>query len=196
MKQFFLDVDGVILNYEAGLIDWFIKNYEPKFTPPKDTFWESSPVVKKYDINKLDSEFLKSPALGQLSPLISLEDYKILTDKYPVYLITNIPEESIIMRERNFHQLGKTYKAIYSAGLVKYHPDYPTKSEKILELSKPNTEIIFLDDLSDNCAEVKKNIPHAKVFLMEGKRNLGVADSNLWFRTKNWTEFLKLNQVI
>ncbi len=189
--EFFLDVDGVILDFESAFIDFVRDEYLPDL--PADYVpqsWEMSTEFGSLDIVEVWERFVDSDRFARLDLLIDAESFNRLSDKYPVYLVTNLPESQYNSRKDNldFHRL--VYKDLFLAGHFNFGDQtYPTKSATIAKLHHNGEQMIFLDDHPKNCLDVKSAFSESKVFLMSRPHNKGV-ESQEWIRVENWEEFL------
>ena len=183
MRQFFFDVDNVILDFQPSY-DKFIKEYF------QDTLSvdNSKYLATIYD-KELEERFFMSEQFSCLPSILSIETFNTISSKYPTYLITNIPYFAIPPRIKNLEKLNIQYTEIIPAGLHKYGKKYLTKAEVIKKHQKLNSQIYFIDDLVDNCVEVSNKLPDVKVFLQDTPYNRDISDMS-WVRVKNWDDFL------
>ncbi|MBT6615704.1 MAG: hypothetical protein HOB38_26660 [Deltaproteobacteria bacterium] len=190
--EFFLDVDGVILDFETAFIDFVRDEYLPDLPAdyvPKS--WEMATEFKNLDIVEVWGRFVASDRFARLDLLIDAESFNCLSEKHPVYLVTNLPESQYDNRKNNldFHRL--VYKDLFMAGHFNFGDEsYPTKSSTIAKLHHNGEQIVFLDDHPKNCLDVKSVFGESSVFLMSRPHNKGI-ENNDWVRVEDWEEFLK-----
>ena len=189
--EFFLDVDGVILDFESAFVDFVRDEYLPGL--PADYVpqsWEMSTEFESLDIVEVWERFVDSDRFARLDLLIDAESFNRLSDKYPVYLVTNLPDSQYKSRKDNldFHRL--VYKDLFLAGHFNFgDQSYPTKSATIAKLHRNGEQMVFLDDHPKNCLDVKSAFNESKVFLMSRPHNKGL-ENEKWIRVENWEEFL------
>ncbi|MGK0288669.1 MAG: hypothetical protein ACI86H_000084 [bacterium] len=189
--EFFFDVDGVLLDFEASFVDMMREYYLPhlpKGFVPKT--WALEEDFQTVDIEEAWDRFLKSDRLERLDPLVNIQQFNQISDLFKVYLVTNLPNEYYLKREKNLHLLGMKYTGLYLAGHMNFGDEsYPGKAQSIAKVRNPEKQIIFLDDSPRNCMDVKEAFPDSQVFLMERPHNETVKDQE-WIRVKNWNEFI------
>lgn len=190
--EFFLDVDGVILDFESSLVDFVRENYLPDLPAdyvPKS--WEMKKEFGSLDIIEVWNRFVDSERFSRLDLLIDAGSFNALSSRYPVYLITNLPPSQYDNRVKNMMQHGLNYAEMVLAGHFNFNDEnYPTKSEAIRKLHVNGERIIFLDDHPQNCRDVKAAFEGSTVFLMSRPHNLEIVDED-WIRVENWDKFLR-----
>lgn len=190
--EFFLDVDGVILDFETAMIDFIRDQYQPDL--PADYVlksWEMTTEFKDLDILEVWGRFVDSDRFTRLSLLIESASFNRLSENYPVYLVTNLPQSQFKSRKNNldFHQL--VYKDLILAGHFNFGEEsYPTKSAAIAKLHRNGEQMVFLDDHPKNCLDVKSAFAASRVFLMSRPHNQGIENEN-WIRVDSWEAFLE-----
>ncbi len=190
--EFFLDIDGVILDFESGFVDFVRDEYLPDL--PADYVpqsWEMSTEFGDLDIEEVWGKFVDSERFTRLDLLIDADSFNRLSEKYPVYLVTNLPKSQFSKRKDNldFHRL--VYKDLFLAGHFNFGDErYPSKSSTIAKLHRNGEQIIFLDDHPKNCMDVKSVFNKSDVYLMSRPHNKGIQNSD-WIRVENWAEFLE-----
>lgn len=187
--EFFLDVDGVILDFETSFMDMIRENYLPEL--PKGYYpesWEMS-ELKGVDIEKAWETFVHSDRMQTLNLLCERDSFNFLADKFPVHLVSNIPREFIEKRKQNLHLHGLRYCELHLAGHENFGElNYPTKAQKISRIRAHGKRMIFLDDNPSNCKEIKEFFPDSEVYLMNRPHNIN-AKGDIWTRVANWNEF-------
>lgn len=190
--EFFFDVDGVILDFETAFVDFVRDHYLPDLPigyVPKS--WEMTTEFESLDIVEVWRRFVDSEGFTRLDLLIDAGSFNRISEKYPVYLVTNLPMSQYENRKKNmeFHQLK--YAGLSLAGHFNFGDEqYPTKSEAIARLHRNGEKLIFLDDHPQNCRDVKSAFKHGDVYLMSRPHNLNVEDED-WIRVENWDAFLE-----
>ena len=179
-KEFYFDVDGVILDFETSFMGFIRDKYRPDlpadYQPRHWELWKEFPDI---DMEEAWKGFVSSDRFAELDLLVTSETFNQLTNGFPTYLVTNIPNDLVDKRKRNLSGHSLNYTDLYCAGHWDFGiKDYPSKSGVIKQLHQNNNPIIFLDDHPTNCGEVAKNIPDAHVFLMHRKHNEENDDSN------------------
>ena len=125
--------------------------------------------------------------------MVDISSYNQVAEKYPIYLVSNLPNNQKKSRTENLALHGFKYQDIFFAGFDKYGElDYPLKSEVILKKAKKDSEIIFLDDLTINCKDIKQAIPKARVFLLNKAYNRKEKLPEGCIRVADWEEFKSL----
>ena len=199
MKIFFLDVDGVLLDFHLSYSRYLEKvtgmeifKDEIEFhTHHNDANLPDRIKAKKEIFEKYIDDFMDSDDFSKLESIVEKQSYQELFKNYPIFLVTNISSKYKKQRMKNLVLRGISYNGIYFAGEEKYgEKDYPSKQEVIKKLSNNNDEIFFLDDLPINCQLIHKHIPQAKVFLLDKIYNRGVNLKGC-IRVKNWLEFIE-----
>ncbi len=191
--EFFLDVDGVILDFESSIIDFIRKEYIKDL--PKDftlKTWELVDEFESLDIEEVWKKFINSPAFSRLNLLVNAERFNDVSAIHPVYLITNIPNAQFDSRQKNLNLHNLSYKELHLAGHYNFGDiDYPTKSAAIKKLHTPSERLIFLDDHPKNCQEIIEKLPQSEVFLMSRPHNMDADDTHAWTRVNDWDDFME-----
>ncbi|MCP4754353.1 MAG: hypothetical protein GY866_26000 [Proteobacteria bacterium] len=190
--EFFFDVDGVILDFERSMVDFVRDAYIPEL--PEDYLpqsWEMNGEFDNLDIVEVWERFIGSDRLSQLDSLVETDSFNDLAQRYPVYLITNLPNDQYLKRQKNLSMHNLKYTDMYFAGHYDYGlKDYPTKSAAIAKLHKSDKRLVFLDDHPKNCEEVRSSFPDSDVFLMDRPHNRKTEDAD-WIRVADWKDFLQ-----
>lgn len=188
--ELFLDVDGVILDFEGAFIDYVRDNFLPDLPvdyEPKS--WEMSEEFKALKIDEIWKKFVYTDRFKQMNLLIDSESFNALSELYPIYLITNLPQAQFESRKENLEMHNLKYRELTLAGHFNFGiDDYPTKSAMISRLRTAGEKIVFLDDHPANCEDVKASFPESDVYLMSRPHNEKVDDRE-WIRVKDWQNF-------
>ncbi len=190
--EFFLDVDGVILDFEGSMIDFIREEYIKDL--PLDyrlESWEMTDEFKALDIEAVWKKFVTSQRFSRLDLLADVKSFNQISEQYPVYLVTNVPNDQYSSRQKNLDLHNLSFKELHLAGHFNLgDKDYPTTSATIRELHDPAKRLIFLDDHPKNCKEIIQEFPDSEVFLMSRPHNKNIEDSN-WIRVDDWNDFFK-----
>jgi len=190
--ELFLDIDGVILDFEGAFTDFIRDQYMPDLPTdfgPKT--WDMVNEFEGVDIDEAWDIFVNSERFRRVNLLIEANSFNQLSEKYPLYLVSNLPLEQFSGREENLKYHSLNYKELHLAGHYNFGLEtYPTKSEKIAKLRHENKRLVFLDDHPTNCKDVKNRFPESEVFLMSRPHNRN-AESSTWTRVSNWDEFVE-----
>ena len=189
--EFFIDVDGVILDFETSFMNLLREDYVPDL--PQGYYpesWEMS-EISGVDIAEAWDRFVNSERMGNLDLLCERESFNQIAAQYPLHLVSNIPNQYFEKREENLNKHGLSYSALHLAGHEKFGAiDYPTKAQKIAKIRSQDKRLIFLDDNPSNCKEIREYFPESEVFLMHRPHNKKTADCSSWTRVKDWREFI------
>lgn len=181
--EFFIDVDGVLLDLDPPFIVWLKKNHLPNL--PANLPLKSLMHQVDADFEDFFYEFMKDESFSMLPPLVDKEQFNWLSARYNVNLITNLPNYAEDLRIKNLKSCGFIYHNLIRAGLNTYNePDYLSKGATIQKL-RSKKQVVFLDDYKLNCQEVKKMVPDSQVFLLSAKKK---ADE--FQRVASWLYFL------
>jgi 5' nucleotidase, deoxy (Pyrimidine), cytosolic type C protein (NT5C) len=190
--ELFLDVDGVILDFESAIVDFVREEYINDL--PLDyalQTWEIADEFKELDIEKVWHHFVSSDWFTKLNLLVDASSFNRIARRFSVNLITNIPETLFEARTTNLKLHGLEYDQLYMAGHFNFGDEaYPAKSEIIKKIHQPGKKIIFLDDHPKNCMDIKTNLPKSSVYLMSRPHNKGIENS-IWTRVNNWNDFIE-----
>jgi len=190
--EFFLDVDGVILDFEAAFVDFVRDEYLPDL-PADYTLqsWELATDFNTLDIGKVWQNFVDSDQFTRLNLLVDTDSFNQLSDRHSVYLITNLAKPQNDSRRKNLERYQLRYKDLFLAGHHNFNDDsYPTKSAVISKLHHNGERMVFLDDHPRNCQDVKSAFGNSEVFLMSRPHNKGLEDP-IWTRVDDWKDFLE-----
>lgn len=190
--EIYLDVDGVILDFESAFVDFVRAEYIPDL-PPDFVLqkWEIGEEFKELDIEAVWNHFVSSDYFTRLGLLVDPLSFNRISGRFPVNLITNLPKDLFEPRARNLALHGLKYSGLYMAGHFDFGIDnYPTKSQVIAQIHQPGEKIVFLDDHPKNCIDIKTNLPESHVYMMDRPHNKGQEDPK-WTRVNCWNEFVE-----
>jgi hypothetical protein len=194
--EFFLDVDGVILDLETALVDFLRRHYLPDLPAdyqPRN--WALTEEFGKLNIREAWDGFVGSEFFSSMPPLVSTETFNRLSSSYPVYLITNLTEAQRRSRLDNLRLHSLAFRELHMAGFFTFGlTNYPTKAEAIRRLRRADAKVIFLDDHPKNCRDILENVVDAEAYLMTRPHNQDLADEG-WTRVTDWDDFLSRVRV-
>ncbi|OGG96579.1 MAG: hypothetical protein A2508_05435 [Candidatus Lambdaproteobacteria bacterium RIFOXYD12_FULL_49_8] len=192
MLELFLDVDGVILDFESSFMDYIREVWLPDLPPDyQPRSWEMSDhALASLDIDEVWEAFMSSGRFNRLKLLADPASFNQLAQAYPLHLVTNLPQEQYGPRSENLEFHGLKFASLNMGGHHTFNiPNYPTKSAVIAKIRTPNRRPVFLDDHPVNCRDVAEAFPEALVFLMERPHNQNL-ESGPWIRVANWQAFV------
>lgn len=153
------DVDGVVLDYQAGYYQFLAQKY------PTDR----SQLKRAMESWNNQWDFLESPAIANLPPLVDPAMFNRLTQDATVFFVTNLPTSLQLRREENLRKLGFAFDQVFMGGLESYgESNYPTKSEVLQQQLASQSPFCFVDDHPENCQEIFDRFPLSTVLLLEG----------------------------
>lgn len=171
--QFFLDIDGVLLNFEHAFTRWL--NDRLGFQLPEDyqtPSWNFDNLLSRDQIKEAWQSFLESDYCAQMPSLVDMDRFNALAREHAIHLLTNFPERHSEKRARNLEGLGFSYASLHYCGLYGYEGEKPrTKSELITELRNDDPDSIFIDDHPENCLDVLNNCKSVEVWVMSRRFN-------------------------
>jgi len=171
--QMFIDIDGVLLNFEYVFVDWLNEqhglglpsNYEART-------WDFEELMDREVMHDSWLRFLESNGAGEMPPLVDPEKFNSLTADYDVHLVTNFPQPFMDKRLQNLTAHGFNFDSIHYCGLHPYKNLQPvTKANIIASLREPGKRAIFVDDHPDNCLDVHNNCRDVEVWMMSRRYN-------------------------
>lgn len=185
--QLFVDIDGVLLNFEHAFVRWL--NERLGLGLPADyeaESWDFEEVLTPEMLRGGWQAFLESPLAGELLPLVAPERFNRLAEGHEVHLVTNFPEPYMDKRLANLQATGFRYHSLHYCGLHGYRELRPqSKAEVIQALRTSRGEGLFVDDHPDNCVDVHRNCPGVEVWLMSRRFNRGFEHPAIR-RTDGW----------
>jgi len=189
--EFFLDVDGVILDFESTFMEYVRDHYLPDlpsgFVP---TSWDlDDGPLAKLDVDVAWDAFMASGQFGQLKLLADPKSFNQISGRSSVHLVTNLPEAHYQERIENLERYGLKFSSLNMGGHHDFGiKDYPSKAQVIDRIRDTSKGMVFLDDHPENCRVVKAQFPTAQVYLMQRPHNLNTPDEG-WVRVLSWAEF-------
>lgn len=192
MLELFLDVDGVILDFEATFMDYLREAYIPDLPlgyRPKS--WElEDDLLSGVDIQEAWDAFMASGRFAELALLADRTSFNRLSGQYPVHFVTNLPQDHYDQRMRNLTAHGLRFESLNMGGHYSFGiENYPNKAQVIERIRSKDRQVVFLDDHPQNCRDVRRSLPEAQVFLMERPHNQELPDED-WVRVKDWRDFV------
>lgn len=171
--QLFIDIDGVLLNFERAFVDWL--NAEYRLGLPDDyeaESWDFEEVLDRQQLMDGWHRFLESRVAGEMAPLVAPERFNALAAGHSVHLVTNFPQPHMAKRLANLASLGFAYDTLHYCGLHAYKELTPlTKAQVVRSLRNARGEGLFVDDHPDNCVDVHTHCPDVEVWLMSRRFN-------------------------
>ncbi len=186
--QLFLDIDGVILDFEKGFMEFLRQVYHPELPPGyRPQTWTMANEFKDVDIEVAWYDFVSRPVFTQLELIPEKALYDRLAARYEVHLVTNLPPRLYEPRLKNLLALGLSFHSLSLGGHHDFNlPAYPTKSAVIGSKRDKTKAMAFVDDHPINCQDVATAFPDALVILMNRPHNLS---NNLPYpRVDGWNE--------
>ncbi|MDH4121226.1 MAG: hypothetical protein OEV94_05950 [Deltaproteobacteria bacterium] len=171
--QLFIDIDGVILNFERTFVRFLNQEYQVGLPEDyqTDTF-EFDQVLKPNNIEDAWWRFLESDMAGDLSPMVDVERLNRLAARHTVHLLTNFPEREMAKRADNLARLGLKYHSLHHCGFHQFTAEPPlTKGQMVTQLLQQEAKGLFIDDHPNNCLDVKTHCPDLEVWLMTQRFN-------------------------
>ena len=171
--QLFIDIDGVLLNFEQAFVRWL--NGEYRLGLPQDyeaESWDFEEVLDRPRLLEGWHRFLESRGAGEMGPLVEPQRFNALASQHSVHLVTNFPQPHMRKRLDNLEALGFLYDTLHYCGLHGYKDLQPlTKAQVIRSLRDARGEGLFVDDHPDNCVDVHTHCPDVEVWLMSRRFN-------------------------
>lgn len=171
--RLFFDVDGVLLNFERGFVQWLNVNFGKNL--PEDyeaSSWYFDDVLTEEQCREAWHVFLGSEDAGRLQPYLEPARFNALTGERAVHLLTNFPDLHMETRVENLAALGFRYESLHHCGFSTFDPaGTPSKSQIVSNLLQPGERGLFVDDHPRNCLDVAENCPGVEVWLMSRKFN-------------------------
>ena len=180
---FFFDIDDVLLDTQRYY--WQFLGLE------KQTFdtrvLQSIPKKRFYD-------FRRSEYFSKIPPLVSSNIFNLISSKYPVRLITNIPQYCLLPRLQNLTDIGYNFTSIDMAGPERSgtNPAIP-KSTIIDNYLDLNCPALFFDDSLLNCIDVLSKFRNqCQVVLFDRPHNRSQSLPKEIERATGWCEILRI----
>ena len=171
--QLFLDVDGVLLNFEQAFVRWLNDVYGMGLPPDYETpNWNFTDVLQPEQLKERWHSFLASPEVARMPPLIEPTQFNQLTEQHEVHLLTNFPVTFMEKRRENLESVGLQFDSLHYGGLHGFNGHHPpSKADLVRELRSDSLPALFMDDHPDNCMDVAENCPGVEVWLMSRRFN-------------------------
>src|SRR3970282_427251 len=185
--QLFIDIDGVLLNFEHAFVRWLNAHYRLGLPPDYEAeSWDFEEVLAPDMLRDGWHAFLESQMAGEMPALVEPRQFNRLARRPDVPRLTNFPEPHMAKRLANLEAHGFSYRSLHYCGLHGYKELRPrSKAEVIQSLRADRGELLFVDDHPDNCVDVQRNCPEAEVWLMSRRFNRGFAHPTIR-RTEGW----------
>jgi hypothetical protein len=185
--QFFLDIDGVLLNFEKSFARWLNEGYGFRLPETYETTsWNYDDLLPREHIKEAWQRYLESDHSATMDPLVDLTRFNALAGSHDVHLVTNFPLQHADKREQNLAQHGFTYSSLNFCGLRGFGGLKPrTKSEVIAQLRRSGEHALFVDDHPDNCLDVLENCGDTEVWVMTRLFNRDFAHPDIR-RAQDW----------
>lgn len=171
--QLFLDIDGVLLNFEHAFVRFL--NGERGLGLPADyetPTWLFEDLFSPEEMHRCWLQFLDSDYAGRMPPLVEPQRFNALARGHEVHLLTNFPLPFMAKRERNLAALGLTYDTLHFCGLHQFDGQAPpSKAELVERLRVAEQPGLFMDDHPENCLDVLRHCPGVEVWLMTRRFN-------------------------
>lgn len=171
----FLDVDGVLLNFERSFVHFL--NREQGLNLPDDyetTSWYFEDILPAQAAMQAWDAYMASEEAARMPPLVEPAAFNAVAGRHQVHLLTNFPAVHMPKRESNLRALGFAYGSLHHCGLHNLDGFQPrTKAAVIGEIRRADEEALFVDDHPDNCVDVAEHCPGVEVWLMSRRFNQG-----------------------
>ncbi len=190
--QLFLDIDGVLLNFERSFVRWL--NTEHGMGLAEDyeaSNWDFTDILDAAELDRRWRRYLASDEAGRMTPLIEPGRFNALAGAHAVHLVTNFPLPHWEKRVRNLRELGFRYDSLNHCGFLIFDDQTPkTKAQVVRELradprAGAEDRALFLDDHPHNCLDVLTHCPDVEVWLMSRRFNRDFAHPQVR-RAEDW----------
>ncbi|MDX2470116.1 MAG: hypothetical protein QNL04_06015 [SAR324 cluster bacterium] len=190
--QLFFDIDGVLLDFEKGFMEYIRTHYHPElpmgFRPQT---WEMDGEFADVDIDEAWEGFTTSIEFQRLEALGDVNLFNNLYETHEIHLVTNLTYSLREARAKNLDFVGLKYHSLNLGGHHTFEVEgYPLKSAVMLPLVDESKKMIFVDDHPKNCEDVSEHYPKAQVYLMSRPHNLGY--DSPWLRVESINQLIKL----
>lgn len=187
----FLDVDGVLLDFERSFVGFLNRHRTPALPPGYQAeSWNFEEVLRPDEIERYWHAYLESEDAEALEPLLAPGEFNALAKRFPVHLLTNFPRPHAQKRRSNLDKLGLAYHSLSFCGLHAFQGDQPqSKSAAISGLLRETGPALFVDDHPDNCLDVARNCPGVEVWLMDRRFNRAFSHDSI-HRAAGWDALL------
>ncbi|HUJ77346.1 MAG TPA: hypothetical protein VL359_20945 [bacterium] len=190
--QLFVDIDGVLLDFERGFVRWLNNQHGmglPQDYEPAD--WGFTDVLDPEELQRRWMNYMASPEAGRMEALIDPGHFNALTRPHTVHLLTNFPLHHMDKRVENLALLGFAYQSLHHCGFIAFEDTPPqSKAQAIAELRRSHLPALFVDDHPHNCLDVVRNCPDVDVWLMSRRFNR-TFDHPQVRRAEGWSSLLQ-----
>lgn len=171
--QLFIDIDGVLLNFERAFVGWLNREHAMNLPPDYQAeSWNFEEVLEREFLLKNWMHFLESPDAGRMGPLVEPRRFNAWASAHSVHLVTNFPEPHMEKRRGNLSELGFRYDTLHYCGPHGFKDLLPrSKGEVVDSLRSEGEGGLFVDDHPDNCLDVHALCPEVEVWLMSRRFN-------------------------
>jgi len=185
--RLFLDVDGVLLNFESAFARWLNGYFGLGLPHDYETeSWFFDDLLEREQLVEAWHAFLEAQDSARLHPLVPPKRFNALAGTYPVHLLTNFPEPHMDKRVRNLERVGMAYESLHYCGLHSFNGHAPqTKATLVDALRRPDEPAVFVDDHPDNCLDVANHCDGVEVWLMSRRFNADFHDPRIR-RAEGW----------
>jgi hypothetical protein len=171
--QLFIDIDGVLLNFERSFVRWI--NGTRGLGLPADyqaENWDFEELLDRETMQACWLGFLESDEVGAMAPLVDPARFNTLADAHSLHLVTNFPRPFMAKRLGNLQHHGFRFHSLDCCGLHAYQGLRPvSKAEAIGQRLRNGQGALFVDDHPDNCLDVLTHCPGVEVWLMSRRFN-------------------------
>jgi hypothetical protein len=190
--QLFLDIDGVVLDFERSFVAWLNAEYGMGLPLGyQANRWDFTEILDAAELDRRWRLYLAAPEAGRMAPLIEPARFNALADAHDVHLVTNFPLPHWDKRVRNLADLGLRYGSISHCGFLVFDGQTPkSKSQVVRERRAQSAPALFLDDHPDNCLDVARNCPDVEVWLMTRRFNRDFEHPEVR-RAEDWDRVLR-----
>ncbi len=190
--QLFLDIDGVLLNFERAFVGWLNSAYGMELPEDYETSrWDFGDILTGEQLHERWLGFLQSRYAAEMPPLLEPDRFNDLTGNHAVHLITNFPAAYMDKRKENLASLRLSYRTLHHGGLHALNgPVESSKAELVSGLRLPGEDALFVDDHPDNCLDVLHNCRGVEVWLMSRRFNRDFTHPRVK-RAKDWETLME-----
>lgn len=166
--QFFVDIDGVLLNFERAFVGFLNRVYGMNLPERYETgTWFFEDLLTPQQMYDRWQAFLDAEDSGRMEPLVAPERFNAVAREHAVHLLTNFPHPYMEKRIANLAALGFHYESLDFCGLHAYQGTVPpSKAEVVGRLRGNGNAGLFIDDHPENCLDVVDNCGDVEVWVM------------------------------
>lgn len=190
--QLFLDVDGVLLNFEHAFVTYLNAHCGMELPARYEAeSWDFTEVMEPERLKACWLAFVASEAAGRMAPLVDPARFNRLAEAHSVHLVTNFPQPHMQRRLDNLERVGFAWHSLDYCGLHSFRGHRPrTKAQVIADLLSSGAGALFVDDHPDNCLDVATNCPQVDVWLMSRRFNRGFSHQGI-HRAHGWNALFR-----